>query len=323
MTPAEMLDAAMDGTLELDSSQQAAVAPTTAETAATDNAEQAPDAHADDEPQGAPIASKSGAYTIPYDKLVQARGRAHALAGENEALKAQLAELSARQQANLHEQQAAAHGREAAGQSATTADRNLEVAQDAIEQGVDVSLFGDFSEEALAKGIQTLSVQMAHSIRQELRSEMARDLEPIRQQREQGEVQNHYGAIYDSHPDADELAQSEQFSRWAQALPSVMRDGVVFAMQEGTTAQVIEVFDAFKAQHGGKPANAGLTQSQSQAQAAPEVQRRVPNSLSEIAGTPHRDVVQQTLETAGNPAALMEAMESMTPAQIERLMTAV
>lgn len=316
MTPAEMLDAAMDGTLELDGSQQAA--PVAPEPTTQPQAANAGATEQDDAPDGAPIASKSGAYTIPFEKLQQARDKAHALAGENEALKAQLAELSARQQANLQDQQAAAQVREAAGQQATAADRNLEAAQNAIEQGVDVSIFGDFSEEALAKGIQTLSAQMAGQIRQELRAELEQGLEPLRQQREQGEVQQHYGAIYERHPDADELAQSEQFARWMQTLPSVMRDGVAYAMQDGTTAQVIEVFDAFKQQAG-----AAAAPHKSQAKGAPEVQRRVPNSLSEMAGEPHRDVVQQTLETAGNPAALMEAMESMTPAQIERLMNAV
>lgn len=315
MTPAEMLDAAMDGTLELDGSQQTDHHPA----AAQQDAEPQTAPGSDDEPEGAPIASKSGAYTIPYDKLVQARERAHALAGENEALKAQLAELSARQQANLQEQQAAAQVREASGQQATAADHNLELAQDAIEQGVDVSIFGDFSEEALAKGIQTLSVQMADRLRQELRSEMARDLEPIRQQRAQSEVQQHYGAIYERHPDADELTQSSQFSDWLHALPSVMRDGVMYAMQEGTTSQVIEVFDTFKQQAGLRAAPA-----KSAAAAPPQAQRRVPHSLSEMAGEPHRDAVQQTLETAGNnPAALLEAMDAMTPAQIERLMNAV
>ena len=319
MTPAEMLDAAMDGTLELDGSQQAA--PVAPEPTTQPQAANAGATEQDDAPDGAPIASKSGAYTIPFEKLQQARDKAHALAGENEALKAQLAELSARQQANLQDQQAAAQAREASGQEATVADRNLEAAQGAIEQGVDVSIFGDFSEEALAKGIQALSAQMAVQIRQELRSELARDLEPIRQQREQGEVQQHYGAIYERHPDADELAQSEQFARWVQALPSVMRDGVVYAMQEGTTAQVIEVFDAFKGQRGH--ASSAPDKQATGSALQPQVQRRVPNSLSEIAGTPHRDVVQQTLETAGNPAALLEAMDSMTPAQIERLMNAV
>ena len=318
MTPAEMLDAAMDGTLELDGSQQTETA---IDTTATPQATESQHALGnDDEPEGAPIASKSGAYTIPYDKLVQARERAHVLAGENEALKAQLAELNARQSANLQEQQAAAQVREAAGQAATAADRNLEAAQDAIEQGVDVSIFGDFSEEALAKGIQTLQLQARDALKQELRAEIARELAPIRQQREQGEVQQHYGAIYERHPDADELAQSEQFTRWVQSLPSVMREGVAYAMQEGTTAQVIEVFDAFKGQRG----SASSAPQQAAGRAPQQVQRRVPNSLSEIAGEPHRDAVQQTLETAGsNPAALLEAMDSMTPAQIERLMNAV
>ena len=311
MTPAEMLDAAMDGTLTLDGEAKPTepeVQPDTPE--ATDDQQH-------DEPEGAPIASKSGTYTIPYEKLVQAREKASTLESENAALKAQLDELNAKQQQNLEQAQASAQDRADAGQQATDADQNLQAAQAAIEQGVDVDIFGDFSEEAIAKGVATLQARAMESIKAELRAELEKELAPIKQSRAQQVVNTHYAAIYAKHPDADELIQSAEFADWQKGLPTFVSEGVAKALSEGTTEQVIEVFDTFKADTG-KP----VTQTQAQAK-VPEVQRRVPNSLSEIAGEPHRDLVQQTLETADSPASLMEAMQSMTPEQLERVLNSV
>lgn len=323
MTPAQMLDAAMDGSLTLDGDEQETINKPTDDEAKPESTEQQPqatdDKSADDEPEGAPIASKSGAYTIPYDKLVQAREKAHTLEAENAALKAQLEELNAKQQQNLAQAQANAQDRADAGQQATQADANLAQAEAAISQGADVSVFGDFSEEAIAKGIATLQAREREAIRAELKTELKAEIEkelaPIRQSRQQQAVDAHYGAIYAKHPDADELAQSEQFTKWQQSLPTFMRDGINKALTEGTTEQVIEVFDTFKAQ-------AGIKQPQP-AKASMDVQRHVPTSLSEIAGEPHRDLVQQTLETADNPSALMDAMQGMTPEQLERVLNAV
>lgn len=316
MTPAEMLDAALDGKLSLDGDALPVAAQE--EQTKTDD-EQADEGQQDkqdsDEPEGAPIASKSGEYTIPYEKLAQAREKAHTLESENEALKAQLSELTAKQQANLAQAQADAQDRADAGQGATQADEALQAAQAAIGQGVDVSVFGDFSEEGIAKGIATLQAREREAIRAELMVEIEKELAPLKQNRLQQAVDTHYGAIYAKHPDADELAQSQQFADWQKTLPSFMQTVVAQMLTEGTTEQVIEVFDTFKAQHA--------PQTVSQAKAAPEVQRRVPNSLSEIAGEPHRDLVQQTLETADNPEALMDAMQSMTPEQLERVLNAV
>lgn len=316
MTPAEMLDAALDGKLSLDGDALPVAAQD--EDTQTDD-KQADDGQQDkqdsDEPEGAPIASKSGAYTIPYEKLAQAREKAHTLESENEALKAQLAELTAKQQANLAQAQAGAQDRAKAGQGATQADENLQAAQAAIEQGADVSVFGDFSEEAIAKGIATLQAREREAIRAELKAEIEKELAPLKQIRLQQAVDTHYGAIYAKHPDADEVAQSQQFADWQKTLPSFMQAVVAQMLTEGTTEQVIEVFDTFKAQHA--------PQKVSQAKASMDVQRHVPTSLSEIAGEPHRDLVQQTLETADNPSALMDAMQGMTPEQLERVLNAV
>ena len=102
MTPDELLAAAEAGALNVDS-DESPVQPT--EQAPTDTATTA--SHPEDE-LAAPISSKSGAYTIPYEKLAQAREQAKAFASENELLKAQLAQLSAAQAANLAQAQAQA-----------------------------------------------------------------------------------------------------------------------------------------------------------------------------------------------------------------------
>lgn len=82
---------------------------------------------------------------------------------------------------------------------------------------------------------------------------------------------------------------------------------------------MIEVFDTFKAQTGKASAPAAQDKGK-----APEVQRRVPNSLSEMAGEQHQDIAQQVMASAGTDnAALLERMQDMTPEQIERVMNAI
>lgn len=345
LTPAELLEKALNGE-SLDGDDAGAGATTEGNTTG-DGAGTAVDAAAaggagtgaddkqqeqktGDEPAGAPIASKSGAYTIPYEKLAEARDRAKTLEGENETLRAQLAELTAKQQANLASAESSAQARADAGAAQTQADQNLNTAKAAMEQGVDPSLFGDFSEEGIAKGIATLAVSMREELRAELREELraelreetARELKPLKEREAKEAADGHYGAIYAKHPDANEIVQSVEFNAWVKSLPSFQRNAVaaVFDTEQGGTAeQVIEVFDTFKAQTGKASAPAAQDKGK-----APEVQRRVPNSLSEMAGEQHQDIAQQVMASAGTDnAALLERMQDMTPEQIERVMNAI
>ena len=126
MNPAEMLNAVMNDELSLDgdvkeSEQQEPEAK-------DEQTKDEPEAKVEDaeEPEGAPIASKSGGYTIPYEKLAEARDRAKTYEAENEQLKAMLQEMTLRQQVNM------------------------EQAQAAMADGQDPSIFGDFSEEDLS-----------------------------------------------------------------------------------------------------------------------------------------------------------------------------
>lgn len=314
MTSEQLLEAALDGKLDIDGGAITG-SDTTGDEDQNTLTQQPPANTAtqtDDEPVGAPIASKSGGYTIAYSKLTDARDERDKFKAEAEALRAQLAALSTSQQANLDQAQQDAAARAQAGNAPTQADQNLSTAEAAIGKGVDVSIFGDFSEEALAAGI----VKLQQQTRDELLGEVRQALAPIRQKEQDSAADAHLGAIYKAHPDADEVAESAQFQAWRDGLPSFMRAGVENALKQGTTAEVVEVFTTFKTQTGKAPAV-------QQRQEAPEVQRRIPASLSEISGAAPVDEVAQVLHASSNPQALLDRMDSMTPEQREALMSRI
>ena len=310
MESADILTAMLNG--DIDAEGNVTGEDTPAAPAVDEAPEQSQDEVAE---QPAPIASKSGAYTIPYEKLTEAREKAKAFEEQVHALQQQLTELSARQSENL----ANAHAQSAAGNLSAKAEANLQTAQDAIDAGVNADIFGDFTDESIAKGIRTLQAQERDAMRAELLAEIQKELAPIRQEREQAAVDGHYSAIYEKHKDADEIVQSDQFQKWVQEIPAFMRAGVDDALKNGSAQQIIEVFDSFKS------ASAQVQKPpEPQNKAALEVQRRVPASLSEIAGEPHQDTVQKALDTASrDPAALMLSMQDMSPAQIERLLAGI
>jgi hypothetical protein len=345
LTPAELLEKALNGeSLDGDDADSSEQGSNGNNDGAADGAGNAVDAagqgdkgqqeqdkgsteHAEgDEPKGAPVASKSGAYTIPFERLESARERNKTLEGENQTLRAQLAELTAKQQQNLDQAEDRAQARADAGQAQTAADQNLDAAKTAVAQGVDIKLFGDFSEEAIAKGIGTLLQQTIEKTREELRAELreenAKALKPLKERQAQDESDGHHGAIYQKHPDADEIVQSAEFGAWMKGLPGFARGSVAAVLHPetgGTAEQVIEVFDTFKEQTG----KAAAPRAQGNAK-APEVQRRVPHSLSEAAGEQHQDETQQVLATAGtNPTALLERMQGMSREQIERVLNGI
>lgn len=332
MTPEQLLEAAMDGTLPLDGEAEQA-APQAPQQPASHQADDAPQDGQDDDPlskypEGTPIASKSGTYSIPYDELTKARERAKAAELQVAQLQAQLQEaLTPRQQENLEQAQAAAQERAEAGAAPTQSDENLATALQAIAMGVDSSIFGDYSEESLAKGVAHLNAQMASAILndmnakvdakvEELLSKRLAALEPLIKKEQQSAQQEHMAAILAKHPDAHEVAESREFASWKDGLPSVMRAAVDAAMAQGTTQEIIEVFDSFKAavapQKLHAPTDAG------------QVLRKAPISLSDVSGAPHRDLLQATLANAqNNPASLLSAVEEMTAEQIDRLMNSV
>lgn len=345
MTPEEaLLSAAFAGTLDLDADasqdigavgapaaatpQTATPTPTTAPAAdaAAAQTAAAPAAAAgavattaqEDAPAGTPIASRSGEYTIPYEQLVKARTARDTLATENAALKAQVEQLTRGQQHNLAQAQVDAAARADAGAAPTTADKNLAIAQAAASQGVDMSLFGDFSEEGIARGVAAMV---------EARVQAA--LAPLQQREQLSAIDAHARAIYTAHPNADEIAESAEFKQWVDAQPAFARAAISQVIESGTAADVVEVLNTFTQAH--KPTNApaqpgrtGNPVDAAVAKAVQQAEQQVPISLSDLTGAAAGASEAERLQAlSSNPAALLGAMDGLSPDKLTSLMNSV
>lgn len=277
---------------------------------ATAPTQQAPIAEDQLSADNAVVLAKDGKHTISYDKLVQAREGEKHWKAQAEAAQAQ-ADEAARKLAEL---QAQAQSRAEAGQAATTTDNMAAQAQAAIESGVDVSLFGDFSEEALAAGIQmVVAAQVA--------AQMNKAIAPLTAKQLQDEAAAHYTAIYTAHPDANSIAESQEFAAWVNSHPSAVRNAYwqLFDPQQGGQAtEIIEVFDAFK-----KASDAPTAQPTTSAKAAAQAVARAaqampPSSLSAIpGGRADGQTPNERLAGITDGRELYMALEGKTPEQLE------
>lgn len=315
MTAAELLESALDGTLQDDEALTEQPDVSTDDVPAAASTERQTDQQtgdSDTEVEGSPILSKSGAYTIPYEKLAEAREARKAAQDRIAQLEQQVAELTGAQRQNLAAVQADAQDRANAGQAQTATDANLAVAAQAMTEGVDLAIFGDFSEEDLAKGVAELNRRAMETVRAELHETIRRELAPLRAQEAKTATDSHYDAIYAAHKDADEIVESAEFAAWRANLPAFAKAGVEHALTKGSAQEVIEVFDEFRATKPQQP---------NTARTAPEAPaRRVPNSLSDVPGAAPMDKTQQILAAAGNAEALLDSMDSLTPEQRDALL---
>lgn len=261
------------------------------------------------EPEKAVVLAKDGVHTIPYEKLAEAREGEKHWKAQAEAAAAELAALRAQ-----------AQQRADAGEAPTQTDAAVATAQAAIAQGVDPAIFGDFSEEALAQGIQKL-VDMR--VQEQVSAALNKALAPIQQKQQIDAVQSHMSAIYAAHPDADSIAESKELADWIAAQPSFARAGYQAVLQQGTTAEVIEFFDTFK-QATGKAAQQN-TPEQSDVSAAAKAalakaKAQVPTSLSEIpAGSKaHHDEAEALMEMSDSSA--LNSFMGKSPEQIRALL---
>ena len=255
------------------------------------------------DPANAVVMARDGKHTIPYETLVKHReGEQHwkALA---EAAQHQLAELQAQAQARAD-----------AGTAPTKTDNMVATAEAAIESGADVGIFGDFSEEALAKGIATL-------VEQQVQARVSAALEPLATKQAKDAAAAHYDAIYSKHPDADSIAQSAEFAAWVNAQPSAVRNaywGLFDPHTGGTAQEIVEVFDAFKGTGTPNPNTPAAADPKAAASAAVAAARATPPaSLSSIPGA--RVEGASELDRAADMSGpdMLEATKNMSPAQIE------
>lgn len=268
---------------------------------------------AEPDPTTAVVLAKDGVHTIPYEKLTEARGDAKQWKEQAEAALAELEAFKAQ-----------AQKRADAGEAPTKTDAQAQTAEAAIiEAGIDPEIFGDFSEEALAKGVATLVDMRANAISKAVEKRLAEVLAPILEQQKTTAATSHYSTIYERHPDADSIAESKELADWIAAQPTFARAGYQAVLSQGSTAEIIEFFDTFKQATGKTPQHAtdGKPDVAAAAKAAlAKAKTQVPTSLSEIpAGSkaPH-DEAQALMEMSdGNTLA---SFMSKTPEQIRALL---
>lgn len=248
--------------------------------------------------ENAVIMAKDGKHTIGFEKLVEARQQAQEAKQQAEEARAELERLRAEAQARAD-----------AGEQQTAADKNAEIAQQAIDGGVDPEIFGDFSEEAMAAGVKKL-------VEQHLQQALA----PLQQREQLTQQQAHEQFIYAAHPDADSIIESQELVTWLSAQPNFAQAAYQRVLQQGTAAEVVELFDTFKK-------SSGLTQEQSSGngkdvhaaaqRAIANAQEQVPASLSDFsggrAGSNKADAMAEM-----DGVELLDEMAGMTPEQIDQ-----
>lgn len=299
-----LLDRAMNGeTIEFDEPQ--AVEPTveSSEPPVTTDSKDSQVADEQLNADNAVIMAKDGKHTIPFEKLQQAR--------ESERLALQQAQQANAELEKLRAQ--LAQGNTAAQQAKI--DNQIDIAQQAIDNGVDPSIFGDFDEEGLAGGIQTLVQQQ---VAQQVEARLKQALEPIAQKQQIDETQQHYAAILQAHPDIESVAESQEFASWRASQPSYAQQAINGVLSQGTTDQVIELFNQFK----GNAQTAAPTPADIKQAAKAKLdnaQSAIPASLSDIAGgQAHTSPDEQLANLDG--VDMLAAMEKMSPEQIERIL---
>ena len=256
-----------------------------------------------EDPAQTVVMARDGKHTIPYETLVKHREGEQHWKAQAEAAQQQLAELQAQAQARAD-----------AGTAPTKTDNMLATAEAAIESGADVGIFGDFSEEALAKGIATL-------VEQQVQARVNAALEPLATKQAKDAAAAHYDAIYSKHPDADSIAQSTEFAAWVNAQPSAVRNaywGLFDAKTGGTAQEIVEVFDAFKAVSTPNPNTPAAADPKAAASAAVAAAKATPPaSLSSIPGA--RVEGASELDRAADMSGpdMLEATKNLSPAQIE------
>lgn len=290
-----------------------AEAATTATTAGT-----AANASAQEEHEGSPIASKSGGYTIPYEKLTEARTARDSAIAEAAQLRAQLEQMTAAQAANLQQAQAEAQARADAGKAPTQADQNLAAATSLVQGGTDASLFGDFSEEGIASGIEKLVAARVEAALAPQREAQAREQAVTAEQA-------HTQKILDAHKDAFEVAESKEFASWKSGQPGYMQAAIDRTLQAGSTQDVIDLLGQFKQVHANAagaatadPTAAAVAKALADAKTAPPV------SLSSLPGAaPAGTEAERAAALASDPAALLEYMSSLPRDRQTSLMNSV
>lgn len=253
------------------------------------------------------VLAKDGKHTIPYERLQETREQVQQYKQQVEQLTAQLAA----QQTPGNTQ---------------VAQQNAAVAEAVIEasgNNADVmAMFGDFSEEAIAKGVEALVSQRVSA---QVQSMMDAALAPFKQQQQLSAEQQHFAYIGSAHPDYESIPESQEFQAWKDAQPSFIRSAYDDVLNKGNAEQVVELLSLYKSQNNVSPkvdtpapTQAMVEKAKQAVQNAPS---KVPHSVTDLpAGSPAALSADERLSALSGPELLAE-MENWSPDQVEAYMS--
>lgn len=255
--------------------------------------------------ENAVILAKDGKHTIPYDKLVEARNGEKEWKQKFDTAQQQLAEL-----------QTSAQERKDNGVAPTVQDNQANIVQQAIDEGVDPAIFGDFDEKGLADGIQKLvDMRVSAMVQKQFETVLA----PMQQQQQVSAEQAHFNEIFTAHPDAESIVESKEFSAWLDNQPSITKDAYNTVLNKGSASQVVELLGLYKS--GTQSTQAAQQQNDAVRAAAMQAVNKaptnVPHSVTDFpAGNPTGQSNDERLANLSGPELLAE-MSNWTDAQID------
>lgn len=254
--------------------------------------------------KNAVVMAKDGIHTIPFEKLAEARDEAKEW---RQRFEEQQAHIAAMQQAQPNQAAPA------------VAEGNLQTAQALIEaSGNDadvIELFGDFSEQAIAKAVNTLVQQQLST---HVTAIVQQQLNQVQQEQQTLTAQEqHFKSISDTHPDWTSVVESSEFDTWLKKQPSYVQDGIDQVFKGGTAQQVNQVLSDYKTQNNLVVNDPVASIKEAAKQAVNNARSQVPHSLSDLpAGSPTAVSREERLSNL-NGAELVEEMGSWTQEQID------
>lgn len=271
------------------------------------------------------ILAKDEKHTISFDVLRDQRAIAKAAregqeSAERDAQTERDKRLAA--EAELSALRAEAQDRKDAGLTATVADKNLEFAQAALDAGVDTSVFGDWSEESIAKGVGLIAERLAESKTQVLRDELQelkKLIEPMQSRHVESAETAHFDKILAVHPDIDSITESRELADWIASQPSFAQAGYKAVLANGTAVEVIEAIDAFKAATGVTQTKATDLRSAAKSLIA-NTKVEPPISLTDVPGARSGPATTDEALSAMDGVGLINAMDDWPQDRIERFL---
>jgi hypothetical protein len=243
------------------------------------------------------VLAKDGKHTIPFESLQSARD-------QNKQLKQQLDEANAKLAAHQAPDQS-----QQTQQNAATAEALIQASGNDADV---IALFGDFSEEALAKGVNALINQRVSA---QVEAAVQQALAPIQQQQQQMQQlsaeQQHFATIESAHPDYESIAESSEFATWMDSQPSITRNAFNNVLQGGSAQDVNELLSLYKSQNNvnqaAPAANPTAEMIAKAKQAVQNAPKQIPISVSDLpAGAPAALSAEERLSTLSGPELLLE-----------------